>query len=106
MGTFNALLTAGLYVTQVHPDMRVQGETPGCLHLASWVTTEVLAPPELGVFLGEVVIVRELGAPSLAVVSRFSDADCAPVVGPTSIVAAVVCRGICGAYTLIQNRHT
>lgn len=84
------VLTAGLDVTQVNPDLRVQGEAPGCLHLASWVPTEVVTPPELGVLLGHVVTMRVLSTPRLAVVTRFSDADCAPVVSPTSIVAAVV----------------
>lgn len=77
-------------VAQVHPDMRVQGEAPGRLHEASWVTTEVVTSPELGVFLGQVVTVRVLSAPRLAMMTRFSDADCAPVVSPTSIEAAVV----------------
>ena len=45
------VLTTGLDVTQIHPDLRVHGEAPGGLHLASWVTTEVLTSPELGVFL-------------------------------------------------------
>lgn len=84
------VLTAGLDVTEVHPDLRVQGEAPGCLHLASWVTTEVVTSPELRVLLGQMVTVRVLSAPQLAVVTRFSDADCAPVVSPTSIVAYVV----------------
>lgn len=83
-------LTAGLDVTQVHPDLRVQGEAPGRLHLASWVTAEVMTSPELRVFLGQVVTVRVLSTPWLAVMTRFSNADCTPVVSPTSIVAAVV----------------
>lgn len=83
-------LTAGLDVTQIHPDLRVQGEAPGGLHLASWVTAVVMTPPQLRVFLGQVVIVRVLSAPRLAVKTGSSDADCAPVVGPTSIVANVV----------------
>ncbi len=84
------VLTAGLDVTQAHPDLRVQGEAPGRLHLASWVTTKVVTSPELGVFLGQVVTVRVLSFPRLTVMTRFSDADCAPVVCTTSIVAAVV----------------
>lgn len=84
------VLTAGLDVTQVHPDLMVQGEAPGRLHLASWVTTKIVTSPELGVFLGQVVTVRVLSAPRLAEMTRFSDADCSPVVSPTSIVAAVV----------------
>lgn len=84
------VLTAGLDVTQVYPDLRVQGEAPGCLHLASWVTAEVMTSPELRVFLGQVVTVRVLSGPWLAVMTRFSDADSAPVVSPTSIEAAVV----------------
>lgn len=87
-------LTAGLDVTQVHPDLRVQGKAPGCLHLASWVTAEVVTSPELWVFLGQMVTVRVLSTPRLAVVARFSDADCTPVVSPTSIVADVVRGGI------------
>ncbi len=84
------ILTAGLYITQVHSDLRVQGEAPGCFHLTSRVTAEVVASPELRVFSGQVVTVGVLSAPWLTVMTRFSDADCAPVVSPTSIVAAVV----------------
>lgn len=90
------VLTAGLDVTQVHPDLRVQREAPWRLHLAPWVTTEVMTSPELGVVLGQVVTVRVLRGPWLAVLTGHSDADCAPVVRPTSIVAAVVCGRIFG----------
>lgn len=84
------VLTAGLDVTQVHPDLGIQGEAPGRLHLTSRVTTKVVAFPELRVLLGQVVTVRILRTPQLAVVPRFSDADGAPVVSSTSIVATVV----------------
>lgn len=88
------VLTAGLDVTQVNPDLRVQGKAPGRLHLASGVPTEVVAPPEFGVLLGHVMTVRVLSAPWLAVVTGFSDADCTLVFIPASIVAALVCGGI------------
>lgn len=84
------VLTTGLDITQVHPNTRIQGKAPGCLHLSSWVTAEVVTSPELRVFLGQMVTVRVLSTPWLAVMTRFSDADCASVVKSTSIVAALV----------------
>lgn len=70
--------------------MRVQGEAPGSLQLASWVTAEVVTAKELGIFPRQVVAVRELSAPRLAVVTRSGDAHCAPVIGPTPIITGVV----------------
>lgn len=84
------VLTAGLDVTQVHSNLRVQGEAPGCLHLTSRVAAEVVTSQELRVFLGQVVAVRVLSAPWLAVVTRFGDADCAPIVSPTTVITGVV----------------
>lgn len=84
------VLTAGLEVTQVKPDLRVQGEAPGCHHLVSWVSAEVVAVPELWVFLGQVVTVRVLSTPRLAVMTRFSDAQGPPVVSPAAVIAAVI----------------
>lgn len=82
-------------VTQVHLDQRVQCEAPGCLHVASWVTAKILTSPELRVFLGQVMTVRVLSTPRLAVMTRFSNADGTSVVSPTTVVAAVVQGGIC-----------
>jgi len=93
------VLTAGLDVTQVHPDLGVQREAPGPLHLAPGVPAEVVAAPELGVVLGQVVAVGVLGAPRLAVVARRRDAQRAAVVGPAAVVAAVVHGRVCWAET-------
>lgn len=88
-------LTASWDVTQVHSNLRVQGEAPGRLHLAAWVAAEVVTPVQLGVVLGHVVTVRVLGGPRLAVVARLGHAHRALVVGATAVVAAVVGRGVC-----------
>lgn len=88
------LLTAGRDVTQVHSNLRVQGEAPGCLHLTSWVTAEIVTSKELGIFLCQVMAVRVLSTPCLTVTTRFGVADCAPIVSPTSIVTGVVMGGV------------
>lgn len=86
----SAVLTAGLEVTQVKPDLRVQGEAPGCHHLVAWISAEVVAVPELWVFLGQVVTVRVLSAPWLALMARFSDAQGSPVVSPAATITALI----------------
>jgi len=85
------LLTAGVDVAEVHPNLGVQRETPGRLHLPAGVTAEVVSPAELRVFGGgEVVLVRVLGGPRLTQVARFGHADRALVVGPAAVIAAVI----------------
>lgn len=83
-------LTAGLDVTQVHPNLGVQGKAPGGLHLASRVTAEVVASPELWVFSRQVVTVWVLRAPHLTGMTRLSDADRPSVVSPSAVVTIVV----------------
>lgn len=83
-------LTAGLEVTQVKPDLRVQGEAPGGHHLVSWVPAEVVAVPELWVFLGQAVTVGVLRTPGLALMPRLSGAQGPPVVGPAAIKTALI----------------
>lgn len=92
-------------VTEVHSDLRVQCEAPGRLHLASWVPAEIVTPPELRVFLGQAMTMRVLSAPWLTVMTWFGDANCAPVVSSTSIVACLVWGRVCKTDSLCQSTN-
>ncbi len=85
------LLTAGLNVTDVHSNIRVQSETPRALHLPSRVPAEIVASSELRVLnRRQMMTVWILCAPQLALVAWFRDTDCAFVVGAASVVTAVI----------------
>ncbi len=85
------LLTAGLNVTDVHSNIRVQSETPRALHLPSRVPAEIVASSELRVLnRRQMMAVWILCAPQLALVAWFRDTDCAFVVGAASVVTAVI----------------
>ena len=84
------------YVTQFHAYVFILREAPGALHLPPGVPAVRVAPSELGeVRAAQVVAVRELQGPRLALVPGLGGGGGPPVIRAGTVVALMVCEGGC-----------
>lgn len=82
------------YVTQFHAYVFILREAPGALHLPPRVPAVRVAPSQLGeVRAAQVVAVRELQGPRLALVPGLGGGGRPPVIRAGTVVALMVCEG-------------
>lgn len=103
---YEVLLTAWTNVTEIHSHTGINSEAPRPFHLPPRVPAEVVPSSELRVLhRWQVMAVRVLGSPWLAVVSRLGYADSASVISTTAIIAAVICGRIFHKVWKLEERN-